>query len=232
MNHMKPIDRVQALKHSKNYTDDYRIYSERYAKDCASDIDTIIAFPTHPDAKKKLAAFISAAAVQLCTKYNLRFPISPEDPYHESDLLRIPSSIEFFSPREFLLKLKRVLPDEMILKITRELGNYLNGRIGVMFDPTYPQDHLIKEFGWLVKESVSRATNKMTESDIDIWKVYDLRETERMKFTDIAQRLLGRGKNPAYDKFACVNVAKIRRAYLKAKSFIQDVDMMAKVRKD
>jgi hypothetical protein len=224
------------------YAKDYLAYSKKYKKHCPKDVDSCGPIPANIDAiyaipflpqteKKDTVMILSDAARKLCRKYRLRFPIDPDVQYHESDILRLRSPLNYFNAREFMQNLRNASTEMKIdlNQIRSELASYQDGRLVVMIDFAFSKDQIRAEFEKLLNDWSSKSRERLREIVIDKWKVYDLRENENKSFINISIELKGSKGKPTKNGFDDAYLQEVKRAYKKACQIIASVEKHAKI---
>lgn len=230
MTKISPKDRIQALKRSPMYAKDYKVYLKEYKKRSPDEIDIIGIIPSHPSTKKNEAYFVlSRAAKKLCKKYNLRYPIDPKTPFHESDLIRLCSPINYFIPREFVHELQECLTggENDINMVGKKLTSYLDNRITIMIDQTFSKDMIEAEFKKIVDDWSKISQNRIKGNEIDIWEVYDKHKIEKNPLIQCAVEMLASGNQPGANTEDDRKYKMIKRAYEKACKIVAAVEKQA-----
>jgi len=234
MEKIGPIDWIQALKNSKLYAKDFKAYSKEYEKSVPPKMDAIRILPVFHQAKKKQLSFsLSKETKKLCRKYNLRFPIDPHVPYHESELLYLKSPIDYFLPFEFIRKIKEAPSDKKSNKklIKKELISYLDDRLTIMINLTFSKDQIQSEFQKILDDWLERSNQRVKGNKVDIWEVYRMHQNDKISLNRIAVEKLNSSGKPAY-KYEDDNKLKIiKRAYEKSCRIIAKVERFAQDKK-
>ncbi|MGV8058634.1 MAG: hypothetical protein AB2L12_11510 [Smithellaceae bacterium] len=237
MDKIKPIDWIQALKRSGMYAKDYNASSQEYKKHSPTYIDPLGSIPANIDAiyampfskttrKKDTVIILSKASEKLCQKYRLRFPIDPETPFHESDLLKLCSPLNISFSREFIQRLRVASTDRIIdlNLIESELVSYQDGRLIIMVDLDFSRDQIREEFDKVLDDWSDTSTDRTKGSTVDIWEVYDKHKKENKSLLRIAVEILESGRQPGADSEDDRKYKIIERAFKKACKIIEAVE--------
>lgn len=203
---ISPYDRIQALRHSSQYRTDYYTYLKEKADEKKKDDyrpDFIIGSPRFE--RKTL----SKAALKLCKKYNLIYPLNPEENEkkewektwvelfaHKPISLLAPAS-EWESLTGYCSKAVIENEEKVIKEIPAfDTITHINGKLVLMIDLSYPGDYIRDEFEkylneWLEKrwheeKGVERKGSKPTQvrkkgRKIDKWAVYKIKTKNPQK---------------------------------------------------
>jgi len=223
---ISPVDWIQALKFSKEYAKDYKIYEEE-SKDQPDDADKIVCYPNIPG--RMDGVFIrSAAAEKLCRKYGLRFPIDPSTPYEEYELTYLPAPVDILIPRELQEYLMRAFPSGEceLSEVIEELNDYFRGRVTVMINPMFSRDQIRSNFQKILDYYGEKSKEKLKINQVDIWKAYKMHEIDEVPFEQIAVKLLQSGGKHAYDAEDDRKLKLVKRAYNKACRIIKKVESL------
>jgi hypothetical protein len=229
MRKVNNYDRVQALKQSELYAKDYQTYLCEYFNEGVK--ETIGIIPCNPDDMKKPAYFtLGTAGQKLCKKYNLRFPISPNEPFDKCELLYLETPIEFFLPKDLMQKLRSYpnLDDSIINIIHKEIAAYIDGRLTIMVACDYAKDQIELEFNKILGDWTQKGKKRVKESSVDIWEVHRLYVKEKIPLIGIAARLLGSGHQPSHNSEDDRKLKIITRAYEKSLQIIESIETLAK----
>jgi hypothetical protein len=223
------IDRIHALKNSQMYRKDFKRYLKEYKNEGNSDYNIVGIMPDYPKTKRKEAIFIlSDPAEKLCRKYELRYPIDPNARYNDKELRCLRRPVDYFIRKELMGRIKRNPKLAPAAKdIEKELVAYIGGRLLLFVNTYFFRDQIDYELNDILDEWTTMPNKRFREHEVGIWKVYKL-HTKGIKPPDIAEKMLGKGKNPKYDEKAEGNCKKIERAIDKADRIVQQIEARAK----
>jgi hypothetical protein len=203
---ISPLDKVQALKHSKQYIEDYRRYEKAREKNDWFGGDA-----------RGYSIRLSKAGKKLCEKYNIRYPINPFTPADEKETVYVHYPITFLDPPKLWNKVKESLfdnaPDQSVI-------THVNDKLVLMIDTEIPRSQIRQEFENFLNHFTKEPNQRLRES-INIWKVYRMKEFENKNLLQITKEVFNIAENPTYSPKAKALYNQVSRAYNKAKEIIK-----------
>jgi len=220
---ISPYDKVQALKHSKKYAEDYR----RFIKDRGEEYHILHG---SPEAFPQVSN-LSESAKELCKKYNLRYPIDPNEPVKEWEIDYLYPVISFLDPPESWRDIEHINwtgdPKEAIV-------TYVNGKLVVMIDTAHTREKIkqtLDDFlDMIAHYRGERTGGRDREIVFDKWRVYRMHEKEGKNLLQITRELVPEFYHnditdfPTYNKDVDAHYRRVRRAYKKAHQIIKAME--------
>jgi hypothetical protein len=235
---ISPLNYLMALRHSKQYGEDYKLYCEEYKKyseENPQDLDVIIPMPsllgyeeTLPESYyRENPIKLSKPTEKFCRKYNLIFPVEPDSDITNQDekdrqLRRIGTPVEVLFPIVLGTEFKNYPWGKVAID---KLNSFLKGRIILLVDTSYPRDQIRQGLDQFLETNTEGVKDRLGESAIDIWKVYRQKENEKKSFKDIASSY------GVTDKDLLIALDRqVRRAYKETCEIIKSIEETARSR--
>ncbi len=245
-------DRLQAIKHSTKYKDDYLTYVRlRGAEDG-------IYVGQASDYHIKL----SEAGRVLCEKWNIQMPIPPigleaerdippGEPLKWETIYPIPvdsksdSSISPESSEEEDLEWEKYLALAPVSHLDPPKnwksykGNFfqsadninkithVNGKLALLVDTRFSLPQVMKAVEDFVRPWITEYNSRVKNNKLDPWLIYRLHAMEGKNFLQIVRDLFGIEENPTYNEEADRYRALVSRAYDKADRIISHIEKEA-----
>ncbi len=213
---MKIEDRIQALKRSTKYRNDYKKYDEYRKRNNV--VDSFLLDYLAPLRK------ISKEGQRLCRKYKVPYPFNPDE-----EIIVLPGSQAI--PSECVMKVPSVLP--IPLRKTKD-GKHIFGLVdkqylNVTIDMTRPKHVILRDLERLCQHYKAQIESDKRDkgSDVDCWEIYDFVEEQKQKGAEnlrLIADLFYKKRKLSYHIEPMSAYMRVRRAYYKAKSIIKEFE--------
>ena len=216
---ISPYDKLQALKHSKQYAKDYEVYLKKGGTEF---------HPLH-GSPETLSLDLPEPAIELCSKYAIRYPVNPYEPLQEWEIDFVCPKITFLEVQESWREVEKIdwsgNPRGQSIK-------QINGKLTIMIDPSYSESEILDAFrdfiqGFLIQLGRSKDRKRDSRSGAidNIWEVYRKHKIEGESLLQITRSLFRiKGSQPAYDDELDKERKKVERAFRKACEIISQIE--------
>jgi hypothetical protein len=210
-----PFDRVQALKHSRKYSQDYRKYQEEKEED---EVEFAVTGPIWAYQAK-----LSKAARKLCHKWNLRYPINPDTPADEDEIKYLTPPVKHLTSPELWHKPRFYTtrdnkPEDRVI-------THVSGQLVLMIDLGFPRSQIKEALEQFLDHHTKKGEGRIRENPAK-WEIYQMHAGEGKPLLQITREIynLPEDAHPAYDENADLLYKRVKRAYRKACQIIKLIE--------
>jgi hypothetical protein len=204
---ISPLDKVQALKHSKQYGEDYRKYEQEKEKE-----------DWFADDGESYFIRLSEAGKKLCKKYNLLYPINPFTPADEIETNYVHHPVTFLDQPKLW---NEVIGSRFDSAPEQGVITHINGKLVLMIDTELPRPQIEKAFKKYLDRYTKKSGERLRDGVADIWQVYRKKEFKGKNLLQITKELFNIVENPTYSPKGKALYNQVTRAYNKAKEIIK-----------
>jgi hypothetical protein len=212
---ISPYDKLQAIKRSKKYREDYLKYTKE--RDCAGVND----FFMSGEKTGEQAYVLSEPGKRLCEKWLIRFPVNPDAEYVKGEEACVHSPVTYLDiPEQWKKTVFMSGKDGHKENIT-----HVNSKLVLMIDTGYSTDQIKAEIDKVLCYWVQKTRDRAKPSRaIDIWWVYDEVESGK-KPHQVAREYAAQQTEPGIPVYTTENQTQlIDDSYEKAQKIISAIE--------
>ncbi len=212
---ISPSDKLQAIKHSKEYRNDYFKYDKERER------TGIIDFYMVGENTGEKAYILSELGKQLCKKWNIRFPVNPDAEYVKGGEACVHSPVTYLDPLEqWKQTVLRAGKDGRKENIT-----HVNDKLVLMIDTSYSIDQITQEINKILSFWIQKSKTRIKQSKkIDIWQVFDEIDNGKKVYQVAKEYAAKRTKPGSKVRVTEDEIQLIRDSYKKAQKIISAVE--------